>query len=72
MLYVVLHVPYTMWLPVSKLMEESAIIGLPSHYNIGPSLLMYQIKKICLKASALHEQHFVPYVMVWLCSVYTE
>ena len=39
-----------------KLMEDSAIVGLPSHYSICPSKLMYQIKKFWLKASVLYEQ----------------
>ena len=46
-----------------KLMEESAITGLPSHYSISPSQLMYQIKKFWLEASVLYEQLLssVPY-----------
>ena len=33
-----------------KVMEESAIKALPSHYSICPSQLKYQMKKFCLKA----------------------
>ena len=55
-------------------------MGLPSHYSICPSQLMYQIKIFWLKASVLYEQllssvhmrHVVPYATVCLCSLYTE
>ena len=48
---------------VCKLMEESVIIGLPSHYSICPFQLMYQMKNFWLKASVLYEQLLcsVPY-----------
>ena len=47
----------------SKLMEESAIMGLPSHYSICPSQMKYQIKQFWFKASVLYEQLLssVPY-----------
>ena len=55
-------------------------MGLPSHYSICPSQLMYQIKNFWLKANVLYEQllssvhmrHVVPYATVCLCSLYTE
>ena len=58
----------------SKLMEKSAIKGLPSHYSICPSQLKYQMKKFWLKASVLYEQLLssVPYALVCLWSLYTE
>ena len=40
----------------SKLMEESDIMVLPSHYSICPSYLMYLVKQISLEASVLYEQ----------------
>ena len=43
-----------------KLMEEKAIIGLPSHYSICPTQLMYQMKKFWLKASILYKQLLSP------------
>ena len=52
-----------------KLMEESAIMGLPSQYSISPSQLTYQIKIFWLKASVLYEQLLssVPYAT--LCPI---
>ena len=49
-------------------------MGVPSHYIICPSQLMYQIKYFWLKASVLYEQLLssVPYATVCLCSLYTE
>ena len=49
-------------------------MGVPSHYIICPSQLMYQIKYFWLKASVLYEQLLssVPYAAVCLCSLYTE
>ena len=52
-----------------KLMEESAIMGLPSHYSICPYQLMYQIKKIWLKASVLYEQLFSSVSYATLCPI---
>ena len=51
-----------------KLMEEGAIMRLPSHYSMCPSQLMYQIKKIWLKASVLYKQLLssVPYATLCL------
>ena len=63
------------------LMEESAIMGRPSHDSIiCASHLKYQMKKYWFEASLLYEQllssshaqHFVPYAKVWLWSSYTE
>ena len=53
----------------SKLMEESAIMGLPSHYSICPSQMKYQIKQFWFKASVLYEQLLssVPYAT--LCTI---
>ena len=64
-------VPYVV---ACKLMEESAIIGLPSYYSICPSQFMYQIKKFWLKASVLYEQLLssVPYATICLRSLNTE
>ena len=52
-----------------KLMEESAIKGLPCHYSICPSQLKYHMKKIWLKARVLYEQLLssVPYAR--LCPI---
>ena len=49
-------------------------MGVPSHYIICPSQLMYQIKYFWLKASVLYEQLLssIPYATVCLCSLYTE
>ena len=55
-------------------------MGLPSHHNVCPSQLIYQIKKIgsrlmcCMSNYSVvsHTQHFVPYAMICLCSLYTE
>ena len=57
-----------------KLMEESAVVGLTSHYRTCPSQLKYQMKKIWLKASVLYEQLLssVSYATVCLCSLYAE
>ena len=46
-----------------KLMEDTAIIGLPSYYNICPSQWKYQMKKNWLKTSMLYEHLIssVPY-----------
>ena len=64
---VLCYVPYCM--TVCKLMEESAMMGLPSHYSICPSQLMYQIKTFWLKATVLYEQLLsgVPYAT--LCPI---
>ena len=53
-----------------KLMEESAIMRLPSHYRICPSQLMYQIKIFWLNASVFYEQLLssVPYIT--LCPIH--
>ena len=53
-----------------KLMEESAIMGLPSHDSIRPSQFKYQMKKMWLKASVLYEQLLssVPYTP--LCPIH--
>ena len=34
-----------------KLMEETAIKGLPAHYSVCPSQMKYQMKSFWLKAS---------------------
>ena len=39
-----------------KLVEESAIKGLPSYYSTCPSQMKYQIKMFWFKASLLYEQ----------------
>ena len=46
-----------------KLIEESAIIGLPSHYSICSSQFKYQLRNFWLKAHVLYEQLLssVPY-----------
>ena len=51
-----------------KLMEECAIMGLPSHYSICPSQLMYQTKKFWPTANVLYEQLLssVPYTTLCL------
>ena len=57
-----------------KLMEERAIKGLPSHYNICLSQLKYQMKNFWLKASVLYGQLLssAPYAALCLCSLHTE
>ena len=50
-----------------KLMEEGAIMGLPSHYSICPSQLMYQINIFWLKASVLYEQLLGSVLYATLC-----
>ena len=54
---------------VCKLIEESAIMGLPSHYSIYPSQLNYQIKKFWLKASVLYEQLLTSVIYATLCPI---
>ena len=51
-----------------KLMQESAIMGLPSHYSVCPSQLKYQMKKFWLKASVLYKLLLssVPYTTLHL------
>ena len=64
-----------------KLLEESAIMGFPSHYSICPSQLKYQMKNFWLRVGVLHEQLLrnAPWAplchmrnMVCLCSWCTE
>ena len=64
-----------------RLMGDSTIMGLPSHYSICPSQFMYQIKQkfgsrqVCCMSNysvVSHTQHFVPYAMVCLCSLCNE
>ena len=52
-----------------KLMEESDVKELPSHYKICPSQLEYQVKSFWLKASVLYGQLLssVPYAT--LCPI---
>ena len=52
-----------------KLMEESAIKGLPSHYSICPSQLKYQMKIVWLKASVLYEQLLSSAPYATLCPI---
>ena len=52
-----------------KLMEESAIKGLPCHCSICPSQLKYQMKNFWLKASVLYEQLLSSAPYVTLCPI---
>ena len=54
---------------VCKLMEERAIMGLPSHYSICFSQLRCQMKKCWLKASVLYEQ-LLNSVYATLCPIH--
>ena len=50
------HMDCVPYVTACKLMKESAIEGLPSHYSICPSQLTYQMKMFWLKARVLYEQ----------------
>ena len=54
---------------VSRLMEESAIMGLPYHYSIFPSQLQYQIKIFWPKAIVLYEQLLIKVPHATLCPI---
>ena len=53
-----------------KLIEDSAIMGLPSHYNICPSQLKYQMKKSWLKAIMLYQQLLSSVSYATFCPIY--
>ena len=55
-----------------KLMKESVIMGLPSHYSTCPSQSKYQIKYFWLKAGGWHKQllNSVPYATLTQRYVY--
>ena len=54
---------------VCKLMEKSAIKGLPSHYSICLSQLKYQMENFWLKLSVLYDELLSSVPCATLCPI---